>query len=297
VHVAQTAYRRLAAAATAFALSTSVASVDALAYDKASDSQEVVLNKLFPKKGRVELDAKIGMVLNSSYTQTYLANSGLTYFWSEEWGFNVEGNFALVNDKNERTCIETFYNDPNFQVNNECGGSKGDLDQDKDGDANFGPAYVPIRQLKYIVDANFVWNPIYGKQIILLSATNYFDFYIAMGGGMAFSDFYPKQVNLKGTDTRSRGRFCVKKDAKPTKPDGCDPSDNPGTTDESLTGKNGRPDPQSESNVAVHLAIGQRFHFLKRFLVTGSLENYTLVGTEAGFDNFLTIMGGFGIRF
>ncbi len=275
-----------------------------LAYEKATDLNEVVLMKLFPKKKKIELDARFGLVLNSSYTDTFLGNMGLTYFWSEEWGFNVEGTFAATNDKKERACIETFYNDPNYAVDAECG-SQGDgaegLKEDEDGDANFGPAYVPVRELKNMFIGNFVWNPIYGKQIVLMSATNYFDFYIKMGGGVAMSDFYRKQSEIPSSGKSSRGAFCRKDDSTEVKgPEGCterSEGKNPGTTNEDETGVTGRPIPESQSNLTMHLSIGQRFHFMKRFLVTASLENYTLLGTDSGFDNFLALMGGFGVRF
>lgn len=267
----------------------------AFGYEKATESNEVVLNKLFPKKGKTELDMKLGVVLNSSYTQTFLANGGISYFWSEEWGLSVEASYAIVSDKNERKCVETFYNDPNFAVTEECGEDA--PEEDSEGDANWGPAYVPIRQLKYMFTANAVWNPIYGKQIVLLSATNYFDFYLLMGGGIAMSDFYPKQSEFPESGKSTRGTFCVKKEAEPQKPGGCDASKNPGTDNPDEIGDSGRPAPQQETNVLMHLAVGQRFHFLKRFVVNASLENYTLLGTEAGFDNFLTLMGGFGVRF
>lgn len=281
-------------------LAFTAVSQDVFAYDKATELNEVVLNKLFPKKKKIELDGRFGLVLNSSYKQTFLANAGLTYFWSEEWGFNVEGNFAATSDKPERGCIETFYNDPNFAVSEECGDGEA-LSEDPDGDANFGPAYVPIRELKYMFIGNFVWNPIYGKQIVLLSATNYFDFYIKMGGGVAMSDFYPKKAEFDdGPDAgkATRGSFCVKKDSTEVKgAEGCETTNNPGTTDESQTGVDGRPVPESQTHLTLHLSIGQRFHFFKRFLVTASLENYTLLATDAGFDNFLALMGGFGVRF
>lgn len=291
--------RRLLALSS-FVLSLALsAEAAAQTYQRVTDSDEVVLGKLFPKKSKVELDAKLGIVLNSSYTQTFLANAGLTYFWSEEWGFNVEGNFASVQDKNERKCIETFYNDPNFNVSNECG-EEAPVEEGPEAseDANWGPAYVPIRQLKYMFTGNFVWNPIYGKQIVLLSATNYFDFYVLMGGGVAMSDFYRKQPETDD-GAPARGTFCVKKDQDAGE---CDPANlpggqNPGTDDPEQVGNAGRPEPEAQTNVLAHLAIGQRFHFFKRFMVMASLENYTLLGTEAGFDNFLTIMGGFGVRF
>lgn len=264
---------------------------EALAYEKATEGQDVVLNKLFPKKGKVELDAKFGVVLNSSYQQSFMANGSMTYFFSEEWGFNLDGNYAIVTDKPERTCIETFYNDPNFNVPEECGE---DAPEDTEQDANWGPAYVPIRTLKYIFTANMNWNPIYGKQIVLLSATNYFDFFLTFGGGVAMSDFYAKTPEFADTGKPTRGTFCVKKDAAEDK---CKAEGNPGTTEKEQTGIEGRPIPESQTNVLIHLALGQRFHFLKRFMLMAGLDNYTLVGTESGIDNFFTLTGGLGVRF
>jgi len=276
-------------ASIAMTMGAALCAAPAFAYDKAVEGPDVVLNKLFPKKSKVELDGKFGVVLNQSYQQTFLVNGGLTYFWSEEWGFNVEGNMALTSDKPERTCVESFYNDPNGAIGDECGTDPPTDDED----ANYGPAYVPVRELKYIFAGNLVWNPIYGKQIILLSATNYFDFYIAMGGGIAMSDFYPNTPTLPSGKS-SRGKFCVKEDADRNE---CDPSGNPGTDLVEETGKEGRPAPEAQSNVLAHFSIGQRFHFMKRFLVTAELKNYTLLGTPDGFENFFTLMGGFGVRF
>ncbi len=268
-----------------------LAGTPVFAYDKAVEGPDVVLNKLFPKKSKVELDGKFGVVLNQSYQQTFLANAGLTYFWSEEWGFNVEGNFAIASDKDERKCIETFYNDPNGIVGNECGE---DDPKAEDPDANWGPAYVPIRELKYIFAGNLVWNPIYGKQIILLSATNYFDFYIAMGGGIAMSDFYRNRPTVTSGNA-SRGDFCTQEQRDKNE---CDAAYvNPGTDDPAEIGPDGRPAPEAQSNVLAHFSIGQRFHFMKRFLVTAELKNYTLLGTPDGFENFFTLMGGVGVRF
>jgi outer membrane beta-barrel protein len=265
-----------------------------LAYQKAVDTNEVVMDKLFPKKGKTELDVDAGVVLNSSYVQTFLVGASLTYYWSEEWGFGVTASAAVNQDKPERQCIESFYNDPNFALDSQCGDT-GTLTEDPQGDANMGPAYVPIREPKYILTGDFVWNPIYGKQIVLLSATNYFDFYFKFGGGLTMSQYYPEQQNFPDGHPQ-RGTFCTKQTQKAG---GCTPpaGGNPGTTDDNLFGVAGRPVPLSENNVTLHLAVGQRFHFFKRFLIEGSLEDYTLVGTEQSYDNFLVIKGGFGVRF
>ncbi len=271
-----------------------IGSPSAFAYEKAVEGSDVVKDKLFPKKSAVELDGKFGTVLNGSYIQTFLLNGGLTYYWSENWGFNLEGIFALNSDKAERACIETFYNDPNFAISSQCG-SSANLSQDSQGDANLGPAYVPIREIQYMGVGNFVWNPIYGKQLVFLSFTTYFDFFVSFGGGLAISKYYPEQTDfLNGTRQRG-GLFCTKAEA--AKPNGCSTDTNPGTTDESLVGIAGRPQPLSQNNIVTHLSVGQRFHFMKRFELLASLDNYTLIGTPQTFDTYLTLFGGLGVRF
>lgn len=267
----------------------------ALAYDKAVEGPDVVLNKLFPKVKKVELNANAGVVLNSSYQQTFLLNAGLTYFPTEIWGFSADVYFALASDKSERDCIETFYNDPNFVVGPECDTKEETraFEQDPDGDANYGPAYVPIRTIKYMFVGDLNWNPIYGKQIVLLSATNYFDFFLNFGGGIAMSDFQPKTTEFPSTGTKTRGTFCIKK----VRDKGECNSENPGTTDDALVGKGGRPAVESQTNPLIHLAVGQRFHFLKVFHLNGSLDNFTLLGGPSGFENFSVIKFGGGVRF
>jgi outer membrane beta-barrel protein len=279
-------------------MASAFVSTQGLGYERVTDSEEVVLKKLFPKKEKVELDGRLGMVLNSSYTQTFLATGSLTYFLSEEWGIAGEVSLGINSDKSERTAIESFYNDPNDAIGEEFG-DLANLKATGDPDANLGPAYVPIRELQTIFTLNANWNPIYGKQIILLSATNYFDFFINFGGGFAMSKFYPKKPSYVTTsgEIPYRGKFCVKKDAEAVPPKCTKDRPNPGTLDETLTGIDGRPEVESKTNVLAHAAIGQRFHFFRRFVLMGSLEDYMLLGTESGFDNYLVIMGGLGVRF
>jgi len=252
-------------------------------YKRATDDKDNVKNKLFTKDKKIELDLKMGLVLNSSFVDTMLFNGGVSYFWSEEWGVLGEANLAVSSDKNERGCLETFYNDPSQQVGRECGDGA-----DWDDEANWGPAYMGIRELKSIVAVSAVWNPVYGKQIILLSGVGHFDLFIAMGGGLAMSDYYAKSpILLDGTT--SRGSV--------TRDENDNITDQPGTNDESLTGIEGRPAVEAQTNVTAHFSIGQRFHFAKRFALLAELKNYTLLGTPSGFDNFFSLMGGIGIRF
>ncbi len=256
-------------------------------YRKAVEGEDVVRNKLFPKKGRIELNGPdVGVILNQSYVNTFLFHGGLNYYFSEVWGFGAEVALAINNDKNERNSIENFYNNPRKSP----GPQYGPDDQVPAG-GNYGPAYVPIRELKYIIAGNAIWNPVYGKQIMLLRATAYFDVFVTIGGGMAFSDYYPLSTELRNGKP-SRGTF-------PESGTG-GPGARPGETDADgnlLYGTEGRPDVVNAANPLVNFGVGQKYHFAKRFNVKAELRNYTLLGTDSGFDNFFTLWGGFGMRF
>lgn len=264
-------------------------------FERITDSEEVVLNKLFTKKGKIELDGTFGAVLNTSYTQTFILTGGASYFWSEEWGFSAEGMLAMNSDKGERYCIERFYNRTEadkMPTTLECPapGEEPATFTDANKPNNYGPAYVPIRELKYILTGNAVWNPLYGKQIILLSATNYFDFFVKIGGGLAMSDFYELRTTLADNPNKP-SRVTSKNKYNPDAP----ADQNPGTLNQNNIGEAGRPEPLAQTSPLLHLAVGERFHFLKRFVITGSLDNYTLFGE--GLENFFTLSGGIGVRF
>ncbi len=264
-------------------------------FHNATDDKDVVKNKLFPKNKKFEIvGPDFGVILNESYISTYLLHLGGTYYTSEEWGFGLDLAFAMANsDKFERTCIENFYNDPKYKVDEEC--AKGDPAankqlQDSGGSANMGPAYVPIREVKMILTANATWNPLYGKQLFAHTATSYFDMYLTFGGGIARSDVYPKSTKLR--DGRpSRALVINESNPAGTAATGADPSE---TT---LYGEAGRPDPETQTNLVLMTGIGQKYHFLEHFNVKMELRNYILLGTESGFDTFFTLWGGVGMRF
>ena len=254
-------------------------------YQRAGDGTEVVLRKTFPKKSRVEIEGSGGLVLNQSYISTMLFGGGVNYFWSEEWGVGVEAMVASNKDKPERECLENFYNDPENIVSAECGDGS-----DLSGRANFGPAYVPIRQTNTLLGAHAIWNPVYGKQIILLSAVTHFDLYVLAGGGLAMSTFWKEQTKLKGTDRSNRGTF----NADTTISTG-----NPGASagETTLYGTEGRPDPEALTSVQGTFAVGQKYHFSKNLHARIELRDYLLLGTASGFDNFFALTGGLGFRF
>lgn len=284
----------LVVAQSSFAAEVAATSAD---YRKATEGEDVVKNKLYPKKGKVELNLPdVGLVLNQSYVNTYLLHGGINYFFSEVWGLGIEGAFAINSDKDERKCVEAFYYNPDkIPGVAEC-------DQDPNlGGADipagesrmrYGPAYVPIRELKFLVGGNLIWNPVYGKQIMLMRATAYFDVFVTMGGGLAFSTFYAESTLLRNGKP-SRGAA----------PEGSSTVNLPGatkgqkdSTGKLLYGPEGRPDPLDQSPPYIDFGIGQKYHFAKRFNFKVELRNFTLVGTDQGFENFFTLWGGFGAR-
>ncbi len=252
-------------------------------YKKATEGDDVIKNKLYPKKGHVELNGpNVGVILNQSYVSTYLFNGGINYFWSETWGLGLEMSYAMNKDRAERDCIENFYNDPKYEIGPECGGP-----DNLTTNSNYGPAYVSIREYNYLFALNGLWNPIYGKQILFLSTVMNFDVYLSMGGGLAASTYYPLQTTL-GNGRESRGTF----------PD--DPAaPRPGTesTEGPFYGKEGRPTPLKQTNVFIDTGIGQKIHFGQKFNFKGELRNHLVLGTPGGFDIFFTLWGGFGMRF
>ena len=262
-------------------------------YRKSTDGDEVVRNKLYPKDKKLEVNfPNFGYIMNQSYISTFVTGGGVSYFWSEAWGINFDFLYALNVNKDERTCLESFINNFTYSVTGaECTSQNPDAQTPVDGktknakgkrNANYGPAYVPIRQLNYVITANATWNPIYGKQLSFLSFTNYFDLFVNFGGGLAFSQYYPLATTL-ANGKPSRGSQSPDSGAE--------------TSETSSYGDAGRPAPDNQTNVVLNLSLGQKFHFANRFSLKAEIKNFTLLGTPQGFDNFFALVGGIGVRF
>lgn len=278
----------------------------AVVYKKSTEGRDVVKSKMYPKRDKIEFNIPSGgLFFNQAYINTYLLNVGVTYFISENWGIGIDATLGSNSDKTERTCIENFYLAPEDQpaekpvgvcslVDGDSSGLEG-VDSNNNDFPRFGPAYVPIREVNSMVIANFVWTPVYGKQLIFMSNTSYFDLFVEMGLGVASSTFYRKLDYLRNGNTPRSGYL--------------DDSDG---TDEAIKQQNynigasisdtdsygiaGRPDPEDQTNVLLNLGIGQKFHFGKLFHLKVSLRNQTLLGTPQGFDNLLSILVGAGFR-
>lgn len=286
-------------------------------YRKSTEGRDVVKNKIYPKRKKVEISPNFGYILNQSYIETQVLNMGFNYFFSENWGFGLDITKGMNSDKDDRWCIENFYNDPAEIIGDSCGSADVVWDGSSGADnstitqrardehpndekypaddaavgngTSMGPAYVPIREIDTIITGNLIWTPIYGKALILLSTTVYFDLYLEGGLGLAQSDYYPKQEKLKNGNT-SRGEY---------EPGAKQPAARLGAyKNESYAyGEAGRPASEKKSNVLVNLGIGQKFHFGGMFHVKVFLRDMVILGTPGGFENLMALYAGVGIRF
>ena len=263
-----------------------------------------IKNRKYPKKKNVELTGNFGAILNQSYVQSWVASGGLSYFLDESTGYGLEFSYIINSDKEERKCIENFYNkpDPNDSVTGVCA-STGDpaeakaAFQNADGESyepSMGPAYPPIRQLDYLISGYWVWNPVYGKQLFFMSGVAHFDVFIKVGGGVAMSQLFPLKTSASdGTPYRGTLPPCEGT---------VDCSSLPGIPGIPVErtgeyGLNGRPEPLQETTPMFTLGVGQRYHLADGLNLRIDASNYTLVGTEDIFEMYFVVQAGLNIRF
>ena len=264
-------------------------------YSKAVEGQAVVLNKLFPKAGRAEIVSNFGGIINQSYINTLLVHGSFNYYFSEVWGMAIEGVYAFNTDKNERDCLERFYN----KADNKTEGDvcyQGEENIANGSTINMGPAYVPITELQYLVSLGTVWTPVYGKQIFsALQVTGHMDIFFTIGGGLAITNYYPAKTETADTKRKLRCQNAQTDKGEDTKQleSNCGVS----AAETNYWGKDGRPQPQNNTVMAVNLGIGQKYYFASRLYLDIELRNYSLIGGTETLHNFFTLWGGLGLRF
>jgi outer membrane beta-barrel protein len=291
-------------------------------YRKSVEGSEVVKSKKYPRGGRLQINAlQGGGILNQSFIDTTLINLGVTYHFNEWHSVNVEGFFGINKDRNERDCVENFfYNtdraqgyakkenkssspcaaesqqmspgdyDPAVNPADEVKpGSLSDVDYEEvKKNKNYGPyrrkpAYVPIRQVNQMFNVNYQWTPVYGKALYFLSFVGYLDFFTNIGLGLTMSNYYPiREETASGLKIGGE-------------------NGGQGTDKVGEFGIDGRPVAESQTSPTINLGIGNRFFFLKNFLVSVEVRNFTVIGGDAkgGTDimNFFAVWGGLGVMF
>ncbi len=258
-------------------------------YQKATDLEDIVLEKLYPKSGRLEVNADIGIVLNQAFVDTTLFRASASYYLSESWGLAFSAIKAQNKDTEERLCIESFYNDPDKELSNVCASQDSTNDITTAEKANMGPAYMPIREIEDIFLVESVFSPNYGKQIFFLGVVSHFDFQIKIGAGLARSTYYEQRNTVKGELSRpARGAFSDE-----------EPATNPGISHKETDkyGTPGRPDPIQQTNAVLAPALVQKFYIADRFSWNAELGSLFILGTPGGFEYLLTISTGVGVRF
>jgi outer membrane beta-barrel protein len=273
-------------------------------YYRSDESPELVQNKKYTKANRFELNVPdLGMILNQSFIDSTVLHGNFLYHVSETWGFGLDALFASNQDKPERHCVEHFYNDSHNLIPISCANEGEDPEKylyDSKGKAvhgaNFGPAYMPIREIHSILLGTAVWSPLYGKQLALFSQTLYFDLFFTLGAGITQASFYPESPYLRD------GKLSRGANKAPLPTTGCASGANyPGICpkDPNLynnIGKGGRPPAQSESLPTVSFGVGQKFHFKERFNFHIELRDYAFQSPVTGFTNVFTLWGGLGVR-
>jgi hypothetical protein len=270
------------------------------------DSGETVYNKLYPKGHKLELSLpSFGFFMNQSYVASSFIKMHVGYYRSEQWGFFLEGFKVLNQDKEERYCIENFYNDFEDKLAVSCPLSSEDKSTHLfDGSlnprkgANFGPAYPDVREIQYILSGMVEWAPIYGKKLLYMSHVFFFDLFFHLGGAIVLSDHYPESFYLRNGKL-ARGTVS----SKDLSTGGCPSGENipgvcPGDPDvASLVGKGGRPTPKKEVLPGIVFSIGQKIHFLERWHIRGEIQSLTIFTSGSQTESLFNLSFGAGFRF
>jgi outer membrane beta-barrel protein len=242
---------------------------------------------MYPKRGKLELNLlELGGILNQSMINSTLVHGSVNYFPNEVWGLGLDAAYVINADRDERTCLENFYYNPDFKAGyGACGPASTKMDA---AGVKMGPAYLPIRELKYLLAVNGIYNVAYGKQLYFLSWTQYFDLYFVGGAGLAMSDYYELTTVLRNGN-----------ESRPPSSGVGSSTTNAGASSTETTsyGTAGRPDPTSDTSFMVDVGVGQKIHFARQFNFKVELRDYLLLGTPSGFETYLAIVAGLGMRF
>jgi hypothetical protein len=258
-------------------------------YQKATEIDEIVLEKLYPKEGRLEVNADLGIILNQAFVDTTLFRASASYYLSESWGLSFSVIKARNRDKEERLCVESFYNDPEKELSNVCASQDSTDEIETAEKANMGPAYMPIREIQDIFILESIFSPNYGKQIFFLGLVSHFDFQLKIGAGIARSIYYEQRTSVKDDPVRlARGGFSEEQGA-------INPGVSPEETDK--YGTPGRPEPLYQTNAVIAPALVQKFYIADRLSWNAELGSLFILGTPGGFEYLLTISTGVGFRF
>jgi hypothetical protein len=261
---------------------------------RAAPGDEVVLARLFPKAHRFELELGPALLLNPAFVETQVALLEARYFTSETWGFGLALGLARTQDRRERACVESFYNDPDHKGQAPCAAQDGgDSARAAGGAVDVGPAYVRIRELRALAVVTVDYALAYGKQILLHGATSHFDLRLRGGAGLAQSVVYAEELRVRGEDRPSRGDPQGRGGAPRAGVD----VDDVGPDGRRRYGEEGRPAPTTETAPLLYGAVVQTLHFAKRFYVAPELGVLLLAAPGDALAPLVTARVSLGVRY
>lgn len=115
----------------------------------------VIRPRYFTKTGRMELGGQLSVVMNQTFTYTYLATGILNYHFSEAWALELGGAYGFSIDKEDKRLL-----DSEFDIKTQ------------------------IIRTKYAFNGGVLWTPIYGKYQLSTGRLVYFDTFLSAGAGM-----------------------------------------------------------------------------------------------------------------
>lgn len=258
---------------------------------KPQQGRPVILNKMYTKFNKVEFGlANVDFLLNHSYIDTLYVGGSISYFFSDEWGIELNGGYAFLADKPTRYQLENWF-DPHRAKNYDPAAKR------------YTPIYPDLVENQFQVAANIVFTPFYAKQLIFLTLQTYFDTFFTLGGGVNQLVYYPSFNWAKEDTTLSAEEW-------PTNEEGKVDIENAGYSagKSERYGEAGRnyfyqtfAAPRKQMAPTFNIGFGQRYFFLQRFNLRFDLKDYVIVLKDWGGNlqvvNHIMIRLGLGVMF
>ncbi|MCY4444330.1 MAG: hypothetical protein OXC44_05990 [Proteobacteria bacterium] len=270
-----------------------------------ADLDVEIKNRLYKTRSAFDIGVHGGAILNHPYIQPWTIHGTANYYITRSIGVGLDYTHILNKDKPERICVENFYNTfnhENLPLSSVCAGdgnpetAKKELAKVQNSAPpipNMGPAYPPIRELNMIIQAAFIWSPIYGKLLFFMSQVVHFSTFVSLAGGVTINTHYP------GKSKSSTGKSL--RGSAPAQGISATISEltTPGVSADEVNeyGKAGRPDSQKYYTPTVTISIGQKFYVTKNINLHLEGRSMFLIGTGGSkYEVYFALLGGLGLR-
>ena len=115
----------------------------------------VIRPRYFVKKSKAELGVDLAVVLNQTFTYTYLLSGVLVYHFTNSIGVGIDASYGLTVNKADRKLLSDQFN-----------------------------IEIDIFEVEYLAGLAALWTPVYGKYQLASGRLIYFDTYASAGIGL-----------------------------------------------------------------------------------------------------------------